>query len=258
MLRKSAVCFAVASLFASGARADAVFRPLPFFQDWTDTSLITAANDWSGVPGFLGYRGDGLVSVAGADPSLIVAPGTGTPLQVIANQSNPNTLISGGIAEFELADAAVALQGSSTADAPFLLLDLDTRGWQDVHLSYVVRDLDGSMDDAVQPLALQYRTGGSGDFVNLPAAFLADATVGSAAGAVTPVALTLPADAAGTAALQLRFITANATGNDEWIGIDSISVTGSPLAPVPEPGQWMLMASGLGVLAFTARRRLAL
>ncbi|GAB4176920.1 MAG: hypothetical protein OHK0026_08320 [Rhodocyclaceae bacterium] len=259
MLRKSAVCIALASLALAvpAAQADSSPRALPFFQDWSDVSLIAVSDDWSAVPGFVGHRGDGLVSSAGADPSAILAPGTGTPVQVIANQSNPNTLISGGVAEFELADPVVALQGSSTADAPFLLLTLDTRGWRDIDVSYVVRDLDASMDDAVQPLALQYRLGGSGDFVNLASAFVADATAGSAAGLATPVSLRLPAAAAGAALLELRFITANAAGNDEWIGVDSISLTGSPVASVPEPGEWMLMLSGLGLLGFTLRRRLA-
>ena len=39
-----------------------------FFQDWSDTSLITTNNDWSGVASIMGYRGDGLASPAGRDP----------------------------------------------------------------------------------------------------------------------------------------------------------------------------------------------
>ena len=33
-----------------------------FSQDWSDTSLITTNDDWSGVPSIVGFRGDGLVS----------------------------------------------------------------------------------------------------------------------------------------------------------------------------------------------------
>jgi hypothetical protein len=33
-----------------------------FFQDWTNTDLITTANDWSDIDGIVGYRGDGLSS----------------------------------------------------------------------------------------------------------------------------------------------------------------------------------------------------
>src|ERR671915_325912 len=45
---------------------------LPFAQSWTDTALIAADDDWSGVPGVVGYRGDGLAAEAGADPQAIV------------------------------------------------------------------------------------------------------------------------------------------------------------------------------------------
>ncbi len=34
-----------------------------------------------------------------------------------------------------------------------------------------------------------------------------------------------------------------------------ISSTPYPLTPVPEPGEWALMASGLGLLGFIATRR---
>jgi hypothetical protein len=45
-------------------------------------------------------------------------------------------------------------------------------------VSYNLRDLDGSIDNAVQPVALQYRVGSTGNFTNLPAGFVADATTG--------------------------------------------------------------------------------
>ena len=40
----------------------------PFGQDWTDTGLISANDNWSGVSGVIGYRGDDLTTVTGADP----------------------------------------------------------------------------------------------------------------------------------------------------------------------------------------------
>ena len=45
---------------------------------------------------------------------------------------------------------------------------------------------------------------------------------------VTPVAVTLPAAADDQAVVQVRVITADAAGPDEWVGIDNISVTGTP------------------------------
>ena len=48
-------------------------------------------------------------------------------LDVFADQTN-TAITNGGVAEFELADPVVALQGSGTADAPYLLFHLDTTG----------------------------------------------------------------------------------------------------------------------------------
>src|SRR4029077_6288111 len=39
--------------------------PLPFTQDWSDTGLITADNNWSNVPGIVGYRGDDITTGIG-------------------------------------------------------------------------------------------------------------------------------------------------------------------------------------------------
>src|SRR5690606_31035660 len=103
-------------------------------------------------------------------------------------------------------------------------------------------DLDGSADNAVQQVALQYRVGGTGDFTNVPGAFVADATTGpSQATQVTPVSVTLPAAVDNQALVELRIMTTNATGNDEWVGIDDIRVTagstgGAPVISVADTG----------------------
>ena len=78
------------------AGADLSPQPLPFGQDWTDTGLISVDDDWSGVPGVTGYRGDDLTTATGTDPQTITADGSGTPVDVIANQTSPNTLATGG------------------------------------------------------------------------------------------------------------------------------------------------------------------
>jgi hypothetical protein len=39
----------------------------------------------------------------------------------------------------------------------------------------------------------------------------------------------LPAAADNQSQLQIRVITTNASGNDEWVGIDDVSITGTPL-----------------------------
>ncbi|MBB96800.1 MAG: hypothetical protein CML68_19650 [Rhodobacteraceae bacterium] len=197
-----------------------------FYQDWSDPDLITIDDDWSNVDSIMGYRGDGLTSSTGTDPQTILADGSSSPLDVNANETNPNTFTSGGIAEFDsLTDPTVALQGSGTADAPHLVLYMDTTGVTDVTISFDLRDVDGSADDAIQPVAVQYRVGNTGDFINLPAAFTPDATEGGVAGLLTHVSATLPVSAENQLQVEIRIITANASGSDEWVGIDNIAVT---------------------------------
>jgi hypothetical protein len=217
----------VAALAAQPAAADTTAQPLPFTQNWTNIDLITTLNDWSGVPGIIGYRGDGLVSSTAVDPQTVLADGSATPVNVLANSTNPNTLTTGGVAEFHLENPVVALQGSGTADAPHLVLSLDTTGFATVTVAYLLRDVDGSADNSVQPVALQYRVGSTGSFTNVPAGFVADASAGPSATLETPVAAVLPAAAGGQPLVQVRVITTDAVGSDEWIGIDDISVTGS-------------------------------
>ncbi len=214
---------------ALAAPQDVNYQPLPFYQDWSDTSLITTTDDWSGVAGLIGHRGDNLTSTTGVDPQTVLADGTSTPVNVMANQTSPDANSSGGLAEFELANPVVAFQGSGTADAPFLLLRLNTTGYKDITVAYVLRDLDDNADNAVQPVALHYRVGNSGNFTNVPAAFVADASAGPSLTMETPVTVTLPGAADNQPMLEIRWMTTNAGGSDEWIGIDAISVTGTPL-----------------------------
>jgi uncharacterized protein len=214
-------------LISGPAAADTTPQTLPFSQSWTNTGLITANDNWSGVAGIIGYRGDDLTTVTATDPQTITADGSATPVNVIANQTNPNTLTTGGIAEFDtLANPTVALQGSGTADAPHLVITLDTTGQSSIGVQYNVRDIDGSADNAVQAVALQYRVGASGSYTNISAGFISDATTGpNLATAVTPVSVTLPPAADNQPVVQLRVMTTNAVGNDEWVGIDDLSIT---------------------------------
>jgi predicted extracellular nuclease/phosphodiesterase/alkaline phosphatase D-like protein/2',3'-cyclic-nucleotide 2'-phosphodiesterase (5'-nucleotidase family) len=200
-------------------------------QDWSNTSAITVNDDWSGVASIQGFLGQDITMVAGTDPqSLTTNSAVAGDLDVIANQSAPNTLGTGGVAEFDgIANPTIALNGSGAADAPHLVVYLDATGRQNVRAQFNVRDLDGSVDNAIQPLAVQYRIGDTGAWINLPAGYLADATSGpSLATQVTAVDLTLPAEANNQPHIQVRIITANAVGNDEWIGIDDIRVSSVP------------------------------
>jgi hypothetical protein len=227
---------------------------LPFAQAWSDPGLISRDDDWGGVAGVVGHRGDGLTSAAGANPRLVAADGSGTPADVNADEGDPGAVgLAAGVAEFELPDPVVALQGSATAAAPHLVISLDTRGRSGVSVRYRLRDIDpSSIANAVQPVALQYRVGGSGPFVAVSGGFVGDATTGpGAATLVTPVSAVLPASADNRPLVQLRILTTNAVGQDEWVGVDDIEVEAGgvvcglpgpvppqPPGPGPSPGPW--------------------
>ena len=207
---------------ASPAQADVSTKIATFAhsQDWSDGALIAIDDDWSGVPGVQGYRGDGLTSATGADPQTVL--GEGTLVTDVDADASP-TSGTGGVLEID--GDTVAMQGSGTADAPNLVFHLDLTDQTGVGFSFDARDLDASADDAVQQIAVQYRVGGTGDYTNLPAGYIADATTGGAAGQVTERDVALPAAVEGQASVFVRVITTNAAGTDELVGIDNIAFT---------------------------------
>ncbi|HST19743.1 MAG TPA: hypothetical protein VLR90_01390, partial [Blastocatellia bacterium] len=213
-------------LRAPSVHADSTPQTLPFSQNWSSTGQITTDDNWAGVPGIVGFRGDDLTTVTGTSPQTILADGSGTPVDVIANQANPNTQATGGVGEFDgIANPVVALQGSGTADAPHIVITINTTGMSGIVMGFVLRDIDGSADNAVQPISTQFRVGASGSYTDIPAGFVADATTGpSLATLVTPVSVTLPAAADNQPVVQIRIMTTNAVGNDEWVGIDDILI----------------------------------
>lgn len=141
--RLIALWLAALALSSTAPQADSTVQSLPFSQDWSNVGGITASDDWSGVAGIVGYRGDGLAGTTAIDPQTILGDG-GTPvIDVNANQANPSTFTTGGVAEFEIADPVVALQGSGTARAPNLVVSLNTTGLSNVAIAYNLRDIDG-------------------------------------------------------------------------------------------------------------------
>ncbi|HEY1043056.1 MAG TPA: Ig-like domain-containing protein, partial [Telluria sp.] len=200
-----------------------------FFQDWSNTGLIVTSDVWDGVPSIMGYRGDGMTSSTSQNASAVLGDGT----QVVDVNANLTATSSstGGIAEFHLADPVVALQGSGTARAPHLVLYLDASGRQNLQFSVDLRDIDIN-DNAVQQISVQYRVGGSGDWTALPDGYVADASRGPAdATLVTHLEIALPAAVNNQSQVEIRILTTDAVGSDEWIGIDNISVTSEAAAP---------------------------
>lgn len=217
-----------------------------FTQDWTDPSLITTDDNWAGVPSIEGYRGDDITSSTGVDPRTLLGDGTIT-LDVNANQTNPNTFTAGGVAEFAITNPTIALNGSGTADAPYIVVYLNATGRESIHLELDVRDLDGSVDNSIQQVNVQYRVGEAGNWANVTGGYIADATTGpSLATLVTHLAVDLPAAANGAAQLQVRIMTTNAVGNDEWVGLDNIVVTSAATQGPPTPSVNLSVSSNAG------------
>lgn len=243
--------FALTILFSGWASvrvaaADATPQTLPFTQNWTNTGLITTNDNWAGVPGIEGYRGDGLAGSTGVDPQTILAADDPGVLDVNANQTNPNTFTTGGVTEFHLADPVVALAGSGTARAPYLRLTLNTTGIAGIQIRYRLRDLENGTDNSVQPIALHYRIGTSGAFTNVPEAFVADASAGPSATKDTLVCGTLPAAVDNQSVVQLRIMTSDASGSDEWIGIDDLEVSTNPCPPALSVGDVSVLEGDSG------------
>lgn len=231
----------------------------PLIQTWTDINQITTDDNWTGVVSFQGFRGDNLTATDGVDPQTVIADGTTTPLDVNANQTNPNTFATGGATEFQITNPTVALKGSGTADAPHLMIYLNTvpcPATKSVTIRYDVRDIDGSANDAVQQVALQYRLGPTGNFTNVPAGYVADATNPNTATRVTQRIVNLPHLVLNQPQLELRILTTNAAGTDEWVGIDNIEVgCYFSTASNVEAGGRVLTATGNGISRATVTIR---
>jgi hypothetical protein len=196
----------------------------PFRQDWSDTSMFPANNIWTNVTSIIGYRGDNLTNSTGASPDTILADGSGSPLNVTRNYKNstPNT---GGIGEFEILNPTIGLLGSGTADAPHIVIFVNTTGVNTVRVKYKLRDIDGTTDTATQMYALQYKVGDATQYTNIPAGYVADATSGPQdSSKVTDINVILPSECNNKERVQIRIMTTNALGADEWVGIDDIEV----------------------------------
>ena len=72
----SAISFAV----PQSVLADGAYQSLPYTQDWSNIGLITVNDNWSGVPGVIGYRGDALTSSNDVNPQTVL--GQESPLVV--------------------------------------------------------------------------------------------------------------------------------------------------------------------------------
>ena len=251
MFTRSHFGFAVFGTVAAGipaiSFADTIPQPLPYSQNWATGPAID--NVWSDVPGVTGYLGDffpGSATSVNADPrtftgdddissvslSVNVQPTTQTPTAATGGNVHYFSAGSAGLNS----NATVSFQGSASGDAPFILIHVNTTGFNNISVAYNLRELDA--DNAPQRVALLYRVGLTGGFTNVPAAYVADAANGSAL--VTPVNVVLPAAADNKPDVSLRISTTNATGTDSMIGIDDIAVSGTALVAAASDWEYFL------------------
>ena len=196
-------------------------------QNWAGTAAQLTADNWANIASIVGYRGDGMTNNTSTDPQTVLAPGAGTPINLI-NASTTGSA-TGGV--HEINDDVVALQGSGTADAPHLVIYLDTTDVKDIHFTATLRELDNT-SGVDQKFAVQYRIGGVGNFINLPAGAVSG--VFNAAGNQTVnLDIFLPAAANNQSLVEIRIITNDAPGSDVMVGIDDIVVSSTPLGLVP-------------------------
>jgi Ca2+-binding RTX toxin-like protein len=230
--------------------------------------LLNTNNDWSQVPSLVGYLGSGLTTTEGVDPRTLTAPDPSPVVSVTVNQNNPADVAlgaQGGIVEFELApNSTIGLGGSDTADAPYLVLYLDSTGRKQVEVSFFARDLEptATSDSSATQFVVQYRTSTTGNWIN--AYYNADITRTPESGnaGIIPVTVVLPSDADNCPTLEVRLMTTNAVGNDEWVGIDDINVA-SINATVPPQGEFIINDignivegdAGITAAVFTVSRR---
>jgi hypothetical protein len=232
--------------FAGSTYADLSAGNLNFSITASNANVIASNDDWSGFASVAGYFGQNLTASHGVDPQTVLGTefaSNGLPAastQVNANKGNPSAYNAGGLTEFDRGPSlAIGFQGNVQAN-PYLVFFVNTLGRSNVTITYDIIDIDTGSNDAVSPVALQYRVGSTGLFTNLPAGYIADATDGpNLGGRTTTKSVTLPAAASNQPQVQIRIITTNAANSsggstpDEWIGVNNV-VVGS-LAPSAAP-----------------------
>lgn len=219
--------FAGQAVKANGYYLEIAFGS-PLLQNWSNTALLNGVDDWTQIVAIEAFSGAGLAPVPGTDARTIIADNPAGSQRITPNQTNPITSTADGVAEFEIADPTVALRGSDTAQAPNLVIHLNTTqgcAGKFVSIKYDVRDIDGSANNAVSQVNTQYRIGGTGPYTNVTFGYLADGTTGpNQATSVVQRTGTLPFAATGQPMVDVRIMTTNAAGLDEWVGIDNINV----------------------------------
>jgi Secretion system C-terminal sorting domain len=221
------------------------------FIDWSNPNLIANHNDWSNVPFMKGFSGNGLTLSLDVNPRTVTTDGTTTSSNILANQTNPNTLNADGFAEFEFfSNPTIAMRASNTASAPFLMFYISTLTVPPDFfpgISFTLIDIDNTANNAVQKISVQYRIGETGLFTPItPESFTtinsnldyfrgynADVSYGPfLSGHRSRCEYMFPFALLYQPKVQIRIVSTNASGGNEWIGIDDIGLGGAGLLPI--------------------------
>ena len=227
----------LATIFVSNLLAQTTIAPnyhclsiSPLTQNWSDASLITVNDNWDNdaLGSFRGFRGDNSASTTSpVDPSAVLANDTSSPflgnqIDVNVNQTTPATFTTGGVTEFAITNPTIAIKGSGTADMPFLKIYLCTMGRSSIPVSFDLIDIDNSVNNSIQKISVQARIGNTGNYTEIMN--VADASVGPSLTQTIPVSFTLPPGCNNKEKIEIRIMTGNAAGSDEWIAIDNIVI----------------------------------
>jgi hypothetical protein len=233
-----ALCLAAAPALSNTAYYNLSSSNLVFRLTAGTGGMITQNDNWSNVPSVEGYCGNGLAGTYGVDPRTIVAtefaPNMHLPTSastcVAANKGNPSAYNAGGLAEFDTGNyLAIGFQGNVQARAPYMVFYLNATGESNVKFSFDAMDIDGGSNNSVSQIAVQYRIGESGNFIDIPSGYIADATQPNVAGLVTTRNIVLPPAVDNQPQVQVRIITTDAaapdgtSSPDEWIGVNNIT-----------------------------------
>ena len=231
----------IRSVEANSTYANLASGPLTLNLTTATINQITSNDDWSGVASVEGYCGDGLTSTFGVDPQTVVTtefPNDALPSSsdtcVAANKAHPSAFNAGGLAEFDDGPyLAFGFQGNVQARAPYMVFYVNTTGRYSIRTTFEVTDIDDGSNNSVTQVAVQYRVGETGNFINLPAGYIADATDPNVAGRVSSRDVLLPSAADNQPKVQIRIITTDAAADDggttpdEWLGLNNLTITGA-------------------------------
>lgn len=130
----------------------------------------------------------------------------------------------------------------------FAFSSLNNTGIKVQYDAMIIRNLfDGSANNRLQEMALQYRVGSSGAFINLPAtAYSNNSTTQQTTAVTTPlnlqttrISVTLPSDCDNQPLIQIRWIArlvSGTAGSRQSFAIDNIDIRSDITAPITASG----------------------